>query len=386
MDFATTPEQDALVRRTVRFVREELPDRTADNDRDAVFDLDGWRRLADFGVMGWPVPTEYGGAGHDLVTCALLFEALGHACRDNGLLFAVNNHVWAATSYLLAHGSPAQRERFLPGLADGTLVGAHALSEPEAGSDMLALGTSAARTADGYVLTGTKTFISNAPVADLFVLFARTGRSDAPQRDLTAFLVPAGTPGVTIARSWSKSGLRGTPMGEVSLDGAVLAPDLVLGEEGGGYQVFTSTIEWERGFMFASQVGTLRRLVEEATDYAGERRQFGRPIGSFQAVSHRLADLQVRLEAARLMLYRFAWLKQRGRVAALESSLLKLHVSESVLAAAVDAVRVRGARGYLTDFGAEREVRDALAGPIYGGTSDVHRSIIARLTGVSDHG
>ena len=381
MDFALTPEQQRLSREVARFARDELSGGAAHNDQNSVFDRAAWQRCADFGILGWTVPTEYGGAGLGPLDWAVAYEALGFGCRDNGLVFVVNNHVWACVAYLLAHGDAAQRARFLPGLADGSLIGAHALTEPDAGSDVLSLTTTAVRRPDGgYMLNGVKTFISNAPVADLFVLFARTAE-ERSQRSLTAFLVPAGTPGVEVARSWRKAGLRGTPMGEIRLCDAVLLPELRLGAQGAGYQVFTSTIEQERGFMFASQVGVLRRLFEDASRYAAGRQQFGAAIDTQQAVSHKLAEIRIRLEAARLMLYKFAWLKQAGRLALLESSMLKLQVSESLVAAGLASMQIHGARGYLEEFGVEREVRDALATTIYGGTSEIHRSIIAELSG-----
>lgn len=384
MDFGLSPEQQRLASEVVGFAETELCGRTTANDGDSSFDADGWRACAKFGVLGWPVPAEYGGQGFDPVSCALALEALGYGCTDNGLLFAVNNHLWACVSYLLLHGSQAQRERWLPGLCDGSLIGAHAMTEPESGSDVLSLSVSARRRGDRYVLSGIKTFISNGPVAGLFVVFARTGPDAAPQRALSAFLVPGGAPGLDQSRVWEKSGLRGSPMGELVFDNVEVPSDSRLGAEGDGYAIFTSAAEWERGFLIASQVGTMRRLVETAAAYARCRRQFGRPLGAYQAVSHQIADLTVRLELARLLLYKVAWLKQQGRIALLEASMLKLFVSESVVEAALVNQRVHGARGYIREFGAEREVRDALATTIYAGTSEIHRSIIARLAGVCD--
>jgi alkylation response protein AidB-like acyl-CoA dehydrogenase len=384
VDFALTPAQRLLVDDVTEFARQELSAGATHNDRTAEFDRKAWRRCAEHGVLGWSIPREFGGAGLDPLSCLLAFEALGYGCTDNGLVFAVNNHVWACVSYLLGYGTGEQQACFLPGMADGSLVGAQALTEPESGSDVLSLSTIARPIPEGYVLDGVKTFISNAPCADLFVLFARTGDGPDPQQAISAFLVPAGTPGVRVSRVWDKAGLRGAPMGEVELDGVVLDRRHLLGGEGHGYQVFTSTIEGERGGMFASAVGALRRIVETATDYANTRRQFGRPIGSFQAVSHKLADMRVRLELSRLMLYRYGWLKQHRKLALLESSILKLYVSEGLVASALDAMQIHGARGYLADFGMEREVRDALATTLYAGTSEIHRSVIARLTGVVD--
>lgn len=382
MDFSLAAEQAALRARVIRFARERLGAKAAEHDRDETFDVDGWQACAEFGVLGWPVPHEYGGSGYDPLTTIIACEALGYGCVDNGLVFAIENHMWACVIYLLRHGSPEQQARFLPGLTDGSVIGAHALTEPDTGSDVLALRATARRAGDVFLLSGTKCFISNAPCAGLFVVFARTAPDGPAQRALSAFLVPRDVPGLSVRRTISKAGLRGTPMGEIEFDDCPVPAANLLGGEGTGYQIFTSTIEWERGFMAASQIGRLGRLLDASVDYAGERRQFDRPIGAFQAVSHRLADMRVRLELARLMLHKFGWLKQQGRMALLESAMLKLFVSESLLESALSAVRVHGARGYVADLPVERELRDAVGCAVYGGTSDIQRNVIAGLTGV----
>ncbi|MCC2274661.1 acyl-CoA dehydrogenase family protein [Streptomyces sp. ET3-23] len=381
MDFAPTPEQQALCDKVVRFAQDNLGAQVAEHDRNATFDEAGWKACADFGVLGWPIPKEYGGSGLDPLTSIMAYEALGYGCVDNGLVFAINNHLFACAVYIADHGTEEQRKRWLPALCDGSLVGAHALSEPETGSDMLSLTTTAVRDGDTYVLNGTKKFISNGPRADLFIVFARTGDSGAPQRALSAFIVPADTPGLS-ARDIPKAGLRGTLMGEITFDNCVLGADQLLGAEGAGYQLFTATMEWERGFMFASQVGVLNRLLDRCVDHATARRQFGRAIGSFQSVSNKIADMRVRLELARLMLYKVGWLRSQGRLAMQEASMLKLYVSEALKTTALDAMQIHGARGYTEELGIEREVRDVLAGTIYGGTSDIQRSIIAGLMGL----
>jgi hypothetical protein len=380
MDFSLSPEQTALRQRIIAFAQDQLGGKAAEHDRDETFDEDGWRACAEFGITGWPVPKEYGGAGLDPLTTVIACEALGYGCVDNGLVFVIENHLWACVIHLLKHGSDEQKARFLPGLADGSLIGAHALTEPEAGSDVLSLETTARRRGDDYVLTGTKCFISNGPIADLYVVFARTGEG---QRGLTAFLVPRETPGLQVVRQISKMSVRGTPMGEIRFDDCLVPAANVLGKEGGGYHLFTSTIEWERGFMAATQVGRMQRILEMCVSHASRRKQFGVPLGSFQAVSHRLADMRVNLELARLMLYKIGWLKQQGRMALLESAVVKLFTSESLLDSALAAVRVHGARGIVADLPIERELRDALGCAIYGGTSDIQRNVIAGLTGVA---
>jgi alkylation response protein AidB-like acyl-CoA dehydrogenase len=383
MDFGLSDEQRAVRRAVIRFARDELGENVADLDRDAAFPREDWRRCAEYGVLGWPVPKQYGGSGLDPLTTVVALESLGYGCRDNGLVFAINNHLWGCVVYLLEHGTEEQRQRLLKPLCSGDLIGAHALSEPEAGSDMLSMTTTADRDGDRYVLNGEKWFVSNAPVADVFVVFARTGGGRSAQEQLSAFIVTADLPGVSVAHEFDKLGLRTTPMGAVRFDNTPVPAENLLGREGDGYPIFTSTIDWERSFMFAGHVGAMRRLLDTAVSRAGARRQFGRTIGSFQAVAHQIADMKIRLELAQLILYKVAWLKSQGHTALLESTIAKVFISESLLQNAMTAVEVHGARGYLTEFGIERELRDALGGPIYAGTSAVHRGILAELLGLT---
>lgn len=381
MDFGLTKAQRELRDRVADFASTALDADPGESDRSARLDRKAWRRCAEFGLFGWPVPRRYGGQELDPLTIAVGLEALGYGCRDNGLVFAVNNHLWACVTYVLDHGTPEQCARFLPGLVDGTVIGAQAMTEEHAGSDVLAVRTTAVRDGGTYVLDGVKTFISNAPVAGLFVVFART--ADQPAVDaLTAFLVESDRPGLRVRRRWAKSGLRSAEMGEIEFTGCRVPTANMLGEPGDGYRIFTTTIDWERVLLFASQVGVLQRLLDDCVAHARERRQFGRPIGANQAVAHRLADLKAGLEVARLALRNAAWRKASGRVALLDAAIAKLVVSELHVTAATVAVGVHGARGYLTEFGVERELRDAVAGTIYGGTSDIQRDIIARLLGL----
>lgn len=382
MDFGLTAGQRALRAEVIAFARENLARDLADDDREARFPLEDWRRCAAFGVLGWPVPAEHGGRGLDPLDTMLALEALGYGCRDNGLVFAINNHLWGCAIYLIEHGTREQKRRYLKPMCDGLLVGAHALSEPEAGSDMLSVRTTARRAGDHYLLSGTKCFISNGPVADVFLTVARTGEGGAAQDQLSAFLVTADLPGVRKAHDLPKLGLRTCPMGVVELDDTPVPAGNLIGREGAGYSVFASTIEWERAFMFASHVGAMQRLLETSIEHARSRRQFGRPIGSFQAVAHQIADMKIRLELARLILYQVGWLKREGRLALLESTIAKIFISESLVATAMAAVEVHGARGYVTDAGIERELRDALGAPIYAGTSAVQRGILAELLGL----
>jgi alkylation response protein AidB-like acyl-CoA dehydrogenase len=384
MDYALAPEQARLRSEVIAFAQAQLGAKAAEHDQNASFDHDGWQACARYGVHGWPIAKAYGGAGLDPLSAIVAFEALAYGCADNGLVFALNNHIWACAIYIAEHGSPEQRSRFLPALVDGSWIGAHALTEPESGSDAMSIRTTAVREGDHYRIDGTKCFISNGPCADVFITFASTDPAAPASSRLSAFVVPADLPGVSVSREITKAGLRGTPMGEIRFDGCRVPADHRLGAEGAGNQIFMSTMEYERGFMFAAQVGSMQRILDQSVRHAHERRQFGLPIGTFQAVSHRIVDMRLRVELARLLLYKVGWLKREGRVALLEAAMLKLFASEGLVESAIDAMQLHGARGYVSDLPVEREVRDALASTIYGGTSEIQRNIIAQLIGLPD--
>jgi hypothetical protein len=376
-----TDEQCQLRDGLVRFAQRELNDGLAERDADHAFSQDGWKQAAAFGIHGLPVPEEYGGGGADPVTIAVALEALGYGCRDNGLIFSINAHMWSCALPIVKFGTEAQKRRYLPGLSDGSLIGVQAMTEPDTGSDAFALRTTATPEGESYVLSGTKTFITNAPVADLFVVFATTDR-DRGIGGLAAFLVDRGTPGLSVGRPFRKMGLHTSPMSEVVLDACVVPATSRLGSVGAGMAIFNTSMDWERSFILASAVGTAQRQLDESVAYAKQRHQFGQPIGKFQAVSHRLVDMRVRLDAARLLLYRVAWLKAQGRSTAVESAIAKLSISEMLVESSLDALQTHGGYGYMEEAGFERDVRDAIAGRIYSGTSDVQRNNIARRMGL----
>jgi alkylation response protein AidB-like acyl-CoA dehydrogenase len=379
VDFSWTEEQLALKAGAAEFARRELSRDVA--GREGAFSRELWVKCAEFGVQGSFVPEEYGGLGNDLLTTMLIMEGLGFGGRDNGLLFAINAQMWSVEHPLLVAGSEEQKRRYLPGLCRGELIGAHGMTEPDSGSDAYSLRTTAVRHHDGYVLNGTKTLVTNAPVADLAVVFARTGQ-EAGRWGVTAFVVEKGTPGFAVSGDIHKMGLRTSPMGELVLTDCFVPAANRLGPEGAGASLFESSMECERSSILGSCLGAMERQLETAARYARDRRQFGQPIGKFQAVSSRLADMRVRLEASRLLLYKVAWLKQSGRSAALEAAVAKLFISESFVQSSLDAIRVHGGYGYLTELEVERDLRDAVGSTLYSGTSDIQRNVIARLSGL----
>ncbi|NEQ95263.1 MAG: acyl-CoA dehydrogenase [Cyanothece sp. SIO2G6] len=382
MNFNWNPDQLDFHKSVVSFAQKELNQELIEKDRRSQFDQDGWKKCAEFGILGWPIAKEYGGQGLDPLTIILGLEGLGYGCQDNGLVFAINNHLWSCAVSIANFGTEAQKQQYLPALCDGRSVGGHALTEPNSGSAAFDMETTAIRHGDYYLLNGTKTFISNAPVGDVYVTFARTNLEVGVQQGISAFIIHKDLPGLTIEKEWEKSGLRTAPMGELVFQDCKVPADHLLGKEGRGHTIFQSTISWERGFLFASQVGAMERVLERCVSHAKQRQQFGQSIGSFQGVSHKIADMKMRLELAKLMVYKIGWLKKEGKRAFLESSISKVFISESLNQACQDAIQIHGARGYVTDYELERELRDAIAGTIYAGTSEIHRNMIATLVGI----
>lgn len=381
MDFSWTKEQLDFKEAAIKFAKNELNVDLIERDREGVFHRESWQKCADFGVLGLAVPEVYGGSGVDILTAMLVMEGLGYGSGDNGLLFGMNAQMWSVQHPILAFGSEAQKEKYLPRLCKGEIIGAHGMSEPDSGSDAYSLRTKATKVEGGYVLNGTKMFVTNAPVADLYVVFA-TINPDKGMFGISTFLVEKGTAGCTVSRNLEKMGLRTSPMGEIILEDCFVPEGARLGREGNGTMVFNSSMEWERGCILAGQIGAMERQLADTIQYARERKQFGKSIGKFQAVSNRIAEMKVRLETARLLLYKVGWLKNEGKSAVMEAAMAKLFLSEAFVDSSMDAIRVRGGYGYMTEFEVERDFRDALGGTLYSGTSDIQRNIISRLLGL----
>lgn len=381
MHFELTEQQRKLQDGAIEFARAALAGSLVERDRDGEFDHAGWKRCAEFGVLGLPVPEAYGGLGLGLPEVLAVMEGLGYATRDQGLLFSINAHLWTNTIPLLLYGTEEQKQRYLPGLCDGSIIGANGASEPDAGSDIFSMRTRAVRDGNSYVLDGTKMFVSNAPVADLIVSYATLDPA-LGSMGITAFLVDRHSEGVVISRKLQKMGLRTSPMAEVIFDRCRVPLTQRLGREGRGVAVFESSMEWERGSILATCLGVMRRQLEECIRHAQTRKQFGKPIGKYQSVANRIADMKVRLETARLLVYKIGWLKAQGRDAATDAAIAKLYVSECYVRSALDAIQTFGGYGYMTEQEIERDLRDAVGSTIYSGTSDIQRAIIARGLGL----
>jgi hypothetical protein len=376
MDFALDEEQEQLRASIIAFARDRLDDRPSPSP-DPDLARDQLRRCAEVGLTGLTVSPELGGEGADALTAVIALEALGYACGDNGLAFSLGAQLFSVVAPLERFGSAEQKDRYLRAVVAGDRIGAHAMSEPDSGSDAFSLRTRARREGDAWVLTGSKSFITNGPIADFFVTFATTDPSKG-WGGLCCFLVDAGLPGLEVSGPVDKMGLGTSPMAEVALDDCRVADDALLGRAGSGMAVFMHSMDWERGCILAPAVGAMQRQVEQARDYARTREQFGQPIGHFQVVANRIVDMAVRAEAARLLLYKMAWRKSQGERADVEASMVKLFVSEGWTQSSIDQLLVHGGAGYLTETGVERDVRDAIASQIYSGTNDIQRNLIAR--------
>lgn len=382
MDFSLSEDQKSLRENIIRFAQQELNEDVSRRDSDQAFVRDLWRKCGDMGIQGLPVPEQYGGSGLDPLTCAIALEAFGYGCRDGGLVFSLCAHLLSCVVPLWKHGNEQQKKRYLPGLCDGTLVGVHAMTEPGSGSDAFALTTRAERDGAGFRINGTKMFITNGPVADLVIVFAVTDKGKGYYGGITAFIVEAGTPGFRSGQKFEKMGLRTSPLGELIFEDLYLPEEAVMGGVGGGSALFTQAMDWERICLFASHIGTMEKLLESSVEYARTRSQFGQLIGKFQAVSHRVADMKVQLEAARLLIYKAAWNLDRGRSVSLDASIAKLFVSESLVKAALSTVQIYGGYGLMREYEVERALRDAVCSTIYSGTSEMQRNIIARWLGL----
>jgi alkylation response protein AidB-like acyl-CoA dehydrogenase len=375
MDFRLSPEQE-LLRATVReFAEAELRPHVREWDATQHFPMEVVPKLAALGLMGVQFPEEYGGAGMTAIDYCLCIEELARVDPAVALSVAAHNGLCAA--HIFMFGTEEQKRRYLVPLAQGELVGAWGLTEPSAGSDAAATRTTSVRDGDGWILNGAKTFTTHGSVGNVLVVMAATDRSLGP-KGISAFIVEHGTPGMRPGRKEDKLGMRASDTTEVVFENCRVPTDALLGVEGQGFINALQVLDAGRIGIAALSVGLAQGAFEAARDYAAERRQFGQPIASFQAIQWKLADNATRIEAARLLTYRAAYLKDRGRRTTLESAMAKLYASEIAVRAADDAVQIHGGYGFVKDYPAEKFFRDVKLTTIGEGTSEIQRLVIAR--------
>ncbi|ADU51368.1 butyryl-CoA dehydrogenase [Thermaerobacter marianensis DSM 12885] len=368
------------IRAAVReFAQRELAPRAAAYDESGEFPWENVRKLAEHGYLGMMIPEAYGGGGMDTLAHAICLEEVARACAATAVVMDVHNSL--VGELINRWASEDMKARWLPVLARGDRLGAFCLTEPDAGSDAAALKTTAVRDGDHYVLNGRKTFISNGGVAEIYVVFAVTDPA-AGSRGISAFLVEKGTPGLSFGKPFKKMGIRASSTTDVILEQVRVPASHLIGREGQGYKIALATLDNGRVGIGAQAVGIAQAALDRAVAYASQRRQFGRPIGSFQGIQFKLADMATQIEAARLLVYRAAVLYDEsvrtGRRASKEIAMAKLFASEVAMQVTTEAVQIHGGYGYLQDFEVERLMRDAKITQIYEGTSEVQRMVIAR--------
>ncbi len=370
-----SPEQ-SLLRSTVHeFARRDVAPRAAALDAAQSFPAESWRQAADLGLLGATAPTEYGGAGLGLAELCIVGEELAAVCLSTAA--TVLHQADMVVGRIARHGSEEQKRRWLPGLIDGTLIGCLAMTEPEAGSDVMSMRTRAVRSETGWLLNGTKTFITNGPVADLALVYALTGEPGS--RQLGLFAIPTDAPGFARGRKFSKMGWRGSPTGELILDDCEVGEDALVGGPEDGRAILLAGLDSERVLMAAESVGVAHGALEVALDYARERRQFGRPIGEFQLIGGKLADMYTETEAARALTWTaLERVEAEGPGARELASAAKLMGGDVAMRVTTEAVQVLGGYGYIDEFPVERYMRDAKLMQIGGGTAEIQRFIIAR--------
>jgi alkylation response protein AidB-like acyl-CoA dehydrogenase len=381
MDFSWTEEQLALKDSVIKFANKELNDNLINRDKNGIFNRKLWEKCADFGILGLPFPNVYGGINSDILTTMLVMEGLGYACRDSGLIFGINAQMWSVQMPIFHFGTDAQKSKYLPRLCGGDWIGAHGMTEPDSGSDAFSLRTSAKLEGDYYILNGAKTFVTNAPEADVFVVFATIDKRKGFM-GVTGFIVEKNFPGFRVSREIEKMGLRTTHMAELIFEDCKVPRENRLGKEGNGAAIFNDSMEWERSCILAGYLGGMERQLHTCIKYATDRRQFNKPIGKFQSVANKIVDMKVRMETSRLILYRVAWLKKSQGQAIMDAAIAKLYLSEAWVKSCLDAIQIHGGYGYTTEFELERDLRDSIGGTLYSGTSEIQRNIIARYLGL----
>ena len=373
--------QNERVKAVLKFARERLSPGARQREAEGRFDRGLWDEAAGFGLAGLPIPEAWGGSGLDAVETMQVVEALGKGCEDGGLVFSLCAHMFASAVPLWRSKATAHHERYLADIAAGTLICANGTSEPNAGSDVYAMKSSARRVGDEYVLDGEKCFITNAPVADLFLIYA----SSAPDRGflgVSAFLIPRGTPGLRVVAEHTKTGLCTSPWGTIYLEECKVPVSSRVGPEGAGAMLFAESMVWERACLFAYYVGAMERVLERCVEHVRTRVQFKQKIGAFQSVSNRIVDMKLRLETSRLLLYRAGELHRAGKRCDEAVALSKLWISEAAVQTGLDAIQIFGGSGMAPDTGVDALLRDAIPSRIFSGSSEMQRAIIARMMGL----
>ncbi|HLR64317.1 MAG TPA: acyl-CoA dehydrogenase [Pseudogracilibacillus sp.] len=373
--FELTDEQKMLRQMIRDFSVNEVEPTASERDEEERFDRNIFDQMAELGLTGIPWPEKYGGIGSDYLSYVIAVEELSRVCASTGVTLSA--HVSLASWPIYQYGSESQKDHFLRRLAEGSALGAYALSEPGAGSDVASMTMTAKKDGDEYVLNGSKVWITNGGVADIYVVFAKTD-PDAKHRGISAFIVEKDTEGFTCGKKEKKLGIRSSPTTELIFENCRIPEDNLLGQEGDGFKIAMTTLDGGRSGIAAQAVGILQGALDKATDYAKEREQFGKPIAHNQGISFKLADMATDAEAARLLTYKAAWLESEGKAYSTASAMAKLFAGDAAMKHTVEAVQIFGGYGYTKDYPVERYMRDAKITQIYEGTNEIQRLVIGR--------
>jgi len=381
MDFNLSKEQKMFIREVEEFAKKEIAPTVNEREEKGEFSHDIWRKMGEFGLLGLSIPEAYGGDGVDAQTMVLAMEAFARASNDGSLCCVWASHLLLGAMPIAELGTESQKEKYLPKMATGEYIGGLALTEPEAGSDATSLQTTAQKEAESYILNGSKTFISNAPMGDVFVTFASTDLTKKAG-GLTMFIVDKDMPGLKRGNPLHKYGGAAAPTGELFYDNCKVPAENLLGEENKGFEALLLSLGWER-IAFTPYVGLMEANLKACIDYAKTRRQFGKPIGKLQLVQAMLAEMKVDLEASRHLVYHLAWKKDQGEFIGLDAAIAKTFITEAAERNARKAVQIFGGYGCMREYPVGRSLWGAKMGTIGGGTSQMQRVIIGRmLTGL----
>ncbi|MHB1419956.1 MAG: acyl-CoA dehydrogenase [Bacillota bacterium] len=374
MIFALTDEQEMLKKTVREFAEEQVAPGAAERDEKEEFDRSLFEKLGELGLTGIPFPEEYGGAGTDYLSYAITVEELSRVCASTGVTLSA--HISLCSWPIYKFGSKEQKEKYLVPLAEGSKLGAFGLTEAGAGSDAGSTRTTAVLDGDDYIINGSKIFITNAGDAEIYVVMASTDKSKS-HRGISSFIVEKGTPGFSFGRKEKKMGIRSSSTMELVFDNCRIPRENLLGEEGQGFKIALSTLDGGRIGIASQALGIAQGALEAAVVYAKEREQFGQPISNFQAIQFMFADMSTQIEAARLLVYRAAYLESNSLPYGKEAAMAKLFASETAMAVTTKAVQIFGGYGYTREYPVERMMRDAKITEIYEGTSEIQRVVIA---------
>ncbi|SDI61223.1 acyl-CoA dehydrogenase [Alteribacillus bidgolensis] len=376
MNFLLTDEQK-MIRKMVRdFANNEVAPTAAERDEEEKFDRKLFDQMAELGLTGIPWPEEYGGIGADYLSYVIAVEELSRVCASTGVTLSA--HLSLASWPIYTFGNENQKKKYLKALAEGKMMGAYGLTEPGSGSDAAAMKTTAVKDGDDYVLNGSKIFITNGGMADVYVVFAVTS-PETKHKGVSAFIIEKDFSGFSVGKKEKKLGIRSSPTTEIIMENCRVPAENLLGEEGEGFKIAMKTLDGGRNGIAAQAVGIAQGALDAATDYAKERKQFGKPIGSMQGISFKLADMATKIEASRLLTYQAAWRESEGVSYGKESAMSKLFAGDTAMEVTTEAVQVFGGYGYTKEYPVERFMRDAKITQIYEGTNEIQRLVIGKM-------